>query len=489
MPPKKIIYPTFIPVEIWRESWRRCRRRELRALTRTCRLFHEICLPLLFAHVTQTYVLRDEAGWEAWSSLELLLSRRIQKIAASPKYASLVRQWDISIMPPGHVFQFSQLAPDLITDGFQLVVLSRQSLNHTVCQSLPAFTGLRTLQLMNLDFGEDISNALKALPSLQNLFCKWTAFSCYPAPLLPLRKFRLDSCEEEFPPDGAPFDIVSRNSLVRLNIGSNIFPWIFTSLSNQGPCENLSDLELDDHFLRSNLNPGLGIFFNFLASCPRLRKLSLRNSSMATVNRVELHDPFGDIFPLPSSIIPQLQSFAGYGYLAKAIIPGHPVEVVSIMGAIWRDFDEVIAILKSISRSTKPVLDLSLPWMRTNPAIISCIYTYFPKLEHLHLGLGVTSEDIVNTELLPSLPSYQCSRYCSEDEDDIEMTTLSQTSLSSLEDIHRYRVVRYFESGEPMSTTEDDAINNLRCSHSEHGPFPYAYVVRIQYDDESDRSY
>ena len=170
--------------------------------------------------------------------------------------------------------------------------------------------------------------------------------------------------------------------------------------------------------------------------------------------------------PLPNSSIPHLQSFLGHGYLAKAIIPGRPVEIVSIIGVMWTDFDEIIAIFKSIIQSTKPICDLSLPWMRTNPEIISVIYTYFPNLEHLRLGFGVTPEDIHDRR---PIPPYMCSEYSAEEIDDTEPMALSQTSLSSS------------QSTQSMITTQHNVRNGLRCDHN-HEPFPYAYVVRIQYD-------
>ncbi|KAF8802897.1 hypothetical protein BYT27DRAFT_7341144 [Phlegmacium glaucopus] len=388
---------TSVPVEIWREIWTYCQPAELKAISCTCHLFREICLPMLFANLRHTFKIEEEqwVSWELWSVMMLLCSRTIQRLAASPKHATLLRRWEVSVIAPITLAGL-RVNPGVTKDGCKLLEVSRQLYSDSVLQNLSAFTSLRTIEITFFDIGEVLLNALKGLPALENLICLWTTFSCFSiTPSLPLREFKMDSDAFDLSStDNISFDIISNSFLERLDISSDALPSIFASLSNQGPCENLSELSLDIRSVE------VSTLFKFLPFCPRLRKLSLANYYVWSRK-----DPIGDVPPLPNSVIPHLQSFSGHGRFAEAIIPGRPVEIVSIIGQKWVDFNRTIAILKSITQSTLPIYDLTLPLMQTDPKIILFIYTYLPKLRYLRLGFTSTPKDISASLTLLSQPA------------------------------------------------------------------------------------
>lgn len=370
-----------IPVEIWHQCWELTQRTELEVLSRTCHFFRDICLPLLFANLTHEFTAYNAYGlyWELSSVTMLLSSMKIKQLAASSKLSTLPRRWRIT-----DIGSFKTV-PAVFDDTYKLADIGRELYLESVSQGLSAFTGLRAIEIGGIRIGEDILNALNKLPALESLACLWTKFSCYSiTPLLQVREFTISGAEG---PTNTPFDIVSSNFLERLTLTYLVLPSFLKNFSSQGPYQYLSDLSLGGESL------DIQTLFNFLWLCPQLKCLVV--DTQLTSGSGYITDTVGsDIPSLPTSAIPRLQSFSGRGYLASAIIPGRPVEVISIKRCQWIDTQGIINILKSISQSTVPVRGLHLPSLRADPAIITFIRKHFPCLKLLRLTLDTRLQDI-----------------------------------------------------------------------------------------------
>ncbi|KAF8802899.1 hypothetical protein BYT27DRAFT_7244510 [Phlegmacium glaucopus] len=359
-----------VPVEIWHQCWELTQHADLKVLSRTCHLFRDICLPLLFTNLSHELTVQH-LRWPYWefSSVTMLrYSMNIKRIAASSKLAALPRRWQVSDMG-----SFDTDVPD---ENHKLLNISQEIYRESVSLALPAFTGLRGIEISGIGIGEDILNALNKLPALESLTCKFTKFSCYSiTPLLRVREFTLIHSGGLI---DTSLDIVSSNFLERLTLEHYYIGSILKSLYNQGPYHYISDLSLGGHY------SDIPTLFDFFQLCPQLRNLVLSYFD-TTVSM--------DLPCLHTSVIPHLQSFSGDQCLAKAIIPGHPVEIVSIQQRKSIDTQEVVMILKSISQSTLPIRSLCLSSMWTDPMIITFIREYFPYITYLRLAFITRFQD------------------------------------------------------------------------------------------------
>lgn len=155
------------------------------------------------------------------------------------------------------------------------------------------------------------------------------------------------------------------------------------------------------------VSPYTSILSSFLTSLPLLRHLKL--SDLQT-----------GVEYLPLDALPLLTSFRGSPDAAASILPGRPVQYLSLIG---EDSDVNRDNLPRMTYTTRPLRFLDLSAMSIRPMLLRNVSTYLPTIESLRLKLALrhtlhySFSGIVstNTEILllflPFLPFFSVSVY------------------------------------------------------------------------------
>ncbi|KAF5353109.1 hypothetical protein D9758_008737 [Tetrapyrgos nigripes] len=123
----------------------------------------------------------------------------------------------------------------------------------------------------------------------------------------------------------------------------------------------------------SKLSPSFsGILVSFLSSLHSLRQLKLPEHCAS--------------LDLPSSCLPSLTSFRGSPGAASCLLPGRPVQFLSLVG---QDSDVTRENLLRITQTSLPLKDLDLSGMSVRPVLISNVAAYLPDLEVLKIKLAL----------------------------------------------------------------------------------------------------
>lgn len=115
------------------------------------------------------------------------------------------------------------------------------------------------------------------------------------------------------------------------------------------------------------------ILSSFLSSLPALRHLKLS----------DLHT---GVEYLPLEALPQLTSFRGSADAAASILPGRPVQYLSLIG---EDFDVNRDNLPRMTYTTLPLRCLDLSSMSIRPMLLRNVSAYLPTLESLRIKLAL----------------------------------------------------------------------------------------------------
>jgi hypothetical protein len=118
--------------------------------------------------------------------------------------------------------------------------------------------------------------------------------------------------------------------------------------------------------------PYTGILTSFLVSLPALRHLKLADHHAGLA--------------LPADALPHLSSFRGSANAAAALLPGRPVQALSLIG---QDSDVNRENLPRITYTTVPLRYLDLSAMSVRPLLLRNISTHLSTVETLRVKLAL----------------------------------------------------------------------------------------------------
>lgn len=125
------------------------------------------------------------------------------------------------------------------------------------------------------------------------------------------------------------------------------------------------------------VQPYTGVLVAFLASHPTLRHLRLSDLHPRLHTALEA---------LPTTALPHLSSFRGSADAAAALLPGRPVQYLSLVG---QDSDVNRENLPRMTCATVPLRYLDLSAMSVRPMLLRNVSTYLPTVESLRVKLAL----------------------------------------------------------------------------------------------------
>ncbi|KAJ7247037.1 hypothetical protein C8J57DRAFT_1359885 [Mycena rebaudengoi] len=300
-----------LSTEVWEYCWAYCSNRQLQSLVLVCRLFRDICHPLLFSDLEFSAPDVESISEENWKdSDQYIVSERLRLLQiARSRHAWAVHRLDFLGCFELDLVWLYPTVPEIYslqTDYLATV--------ETLLPMLHAFQQLRQVHLCELTVDESVRTALCALPRLTDLTLDVCDITSRISPLLPLRRFALSGDVSDSAGMLSPLHIVSSKYLHTLDLQS----WEegASTLASFRPGEafrNLVDLTIavsDDI---------ASTFFVFLADCPMLERLDL----LSTPSLVHPHR-------VPAATIPLLNSFHGSLHLVMAFVCGRPVDALTV---------------------------------------------------------------------------------------------------------------------------------------------------------------
>ncbi|KAH7907324.1 hypothetical protein BJ138DRAFT_512528 [Hygrophoropsis aurantiaca] len=378
-------YP-ILPVEIWRECWRLCRRPELRALSLVCKAFTHLCQSILFGRMTlsaPSYFIDGKNVGRTIRRLEGSSSRLLSLINPSgafySNYLRSVKEWR---------FYGNDLKLDLIEYmvGEERARDVENAYHNTLgifIQTLPTYQNLHSLELWNIDIDESVRTSLACLPKLEVFDAFQCQFTARNGPLLCLRICDLRSCGLGQGPDSdpgtEPINFVAPEKLQELVIKSafgiiDLFLPAFLALQ---PFNYLTSITYDIRFPETLVN-----FYLFLERSPSLIQLE--------VNQLCAIDPEAHPQRLPPSIIPKLRVFAGPLHIARVLVPGRPVQVLCLHYLAIQSTDMGHIILgmhiHGIASINITLLTLKFSAMTCGLGLFAYIKHWFPNLRQLNMN-------------------------------------------------------------------------------------------------------
>ncbi|KIK07804.1 hypothetical protein K443DRAFT_673060 [Laccaria amethystina LaAM-08-1] len=114
------------------------------------------------------------------------------------------------------------------------------------------------------------------------------------------------------------------------------------------------------------------ILTSFLCSLPNLRHLILSDHHTA--------------LNLPSEALPYLTTFRGSPDTAASLLPGRPVQCLSLIG---HDFDVNRDNLPRMTYTSKPLKSLDLSCMSARPLLLRNVSTHLPTIKNLRVNLAL----------------------------------------------------------------------------------------------------
>jgi len=357
-------------VEIWEECCKHCDFKQLRKLSRVCRLFHKLTQKFRFSCIyfiaprPEEIKRRNVASWIRTVQRMGVQLGNFGTSDATVHLRSLVKKGEIS-------------GDDLLRAGIdglpqgEALANAAETAVSAMMETLPGYSSLTVLDLSYVNLDEHARSLLSLLPSLRSL----ELYTCriFPkGPLLHLREFIMRDCIDPSQPQQEPIELFQPKDLIALKIASqfdigNLLP----SLVTAGHLQNLTELTL-------GYSPIIvGLLSRFLQLCPSLQSLDIEAYG-------------GPVNPLPLSVIPNLRSWRGPNLLIESFVPGRPVETIRIspeyIGDHVYDLPTIKSLLHHAAQSTVPILELELPALLVPGLdVFFLVFDHFPMLKTLKM--------------------------------------------------------------------------------------------------------
>ena len=188
----------------------------------------------------------------------------------------------------------------------------------------------------------------------------------------------------------------ARNSVLELGPLLNATLRTLTNLTSlhlaiEGPFVNI----LDGCYF-----PNLSTFSSIVDLCPNWAPMSTFLQRHPTITHICMGgEAPGQTFTLPQSALPALKTFMGSRRLAPVIVPGRPVEKITLAWHAQNVELEVSCIIPSLARSSVPVRYFACATPGWSSALIRAISMFLPSLHSLKLQNISTevSNEVVST--------------------------------------------------------------------------------------------
>ncbi|KDR69330.1 hypothetical protein GALMADRAFT_256176 [Galerina marginata CBS 339.88] len=365
------------PVEVWQLCWESVpAQASLAALSQTCRLFHDICQPLIFHRVAYSLQpnLGSQEAYQAWKAKTIYFEDRVKWLAAHPRLSKFPRECSF--------YGTLMLSLTIIDSEHPTTSEVYLSILSTLKKFIPSFIGLRSVLFTHTDIDEDILGALASLPFLTKTEFYEASFTCVKiTPLLTPKDLTINYWQVQTVTPS--LEVFSNELLESLRLCSfQPGPLSFERFIKQGPSNFLTSLHVSIHVQT------LPTLFTFLEMCPRLESLTMEPP----------YDSLLSYPPLPLSALRRLQYFSGPAAAASIIIPLRPVTRVIIDDRDWNcsiKEEKVLLALSMLLKSTATIQSLYLPNLTPHPDVFHVIHKLFPALHTLVLSFKPTQADVI----------------------------------------------------------------------------------------------
>lgn len=376
-----------VSVEMWNACWINLQDEDLNrdsicALTLTCKLFYDLCQPLLFQELSARAPPAQDEDTAAFALLEE--SRRLCFLAtdSSARLRMMVKLWSFS----GRMFNYDRYLGYPETPDMGVVPSNSNEITAFFMHNLQHYPSLRTVKLDMIAVDTRILNILASLPALEVLRLDQCPYHADTVPQLRLREFStinlagipLDDTLFATPPQA----LISGATIQSLQLSNDVSVHLFLRpLFKAGVMERLTDLDIS---LYPEVQAG---FFEFLLSCPQLRSLTVYVDS-TTMTR-------GDRFP--AGTLPLLESFEGAYQIAEMFPDDLPLETLILTNyeqlAHFEESDAIaesepiFQLLQRMQRLPSTLSYLRLPLMTPNFDMLAMMASSFTQLKDLTLHL------------------------------------------------------------------------------------------------------
>ncbi|KAJ7478703.1 hypothetical protein B0H11DRAFT_2028362 [Mycena galericulata] len=373
--------PHRLPTEIWERCWSSCHNGRLRRLVLVCRLFREICQPLLFAkqifHAPDVEYITPQ-NWKHFSHHIVASTHRLQQVRGSPRVRAVRRLAFIGSFELDLSWAHPTVTHILDLNAAYLSAV------RTFTEALSQYLQLRVLYLSNLTIDTNFRQQLAALPNMVDLTLVDCDIACRVAAPLALRRLTISGAFSEDTGVAFPLSIVSQVSLQALYLqhtpdgASVLYAFVPGVLFN-----DLSDLQI------SLTEEIAARFFAFLEDCPRLEHIAILSAPMSLPQS------------LSSAAIPRLASFYGPTSLVETFVCRRPVNAIDLIypsdcEAI-NDACTITSVLYNIAQNVVPLRSMGLPPIPAGPvmlfAVLSTLSKLFPLLRELTVDFFQPGDD------------------------------------------------------------------------------------------------
>lgn len=299
-----------------------------------------------------------------------------------------VHGYDISVGGQGTWERFDPFQPPS-QQATRLVYDALVRLRATLAQSLRRFGGLKRLELYGCPIDRILLEAISLHPQIRELVLDRCWFLSPPTPLASIPSISIQNIPTKHLTHAyrliPPACITSLEVFSCGGVGSELaFEELCTRVvgSSKAKLSQLQGLSL--HFRSENSNHA-ACLRKFLAWTPVLRRLVIKGQHSREVEGT-----------LPISHIPDLQIISGSLQLLQAIVPGRPVESLSVdtgncsgrQGFVAADERELNALLQPLTLSTATITSLVLSSRSGHHLapvwqLIPCVTSLFPELRQL----------------------------------------------------------------------------------------------------------
>ncbi|KAJ6486997.1 hypothetical protein C8R45DRAFT_1214255 [Mycena sanguinolenta] len=370
-----IPYLHILATELWFACWTLCSPRQLRRLSLVCKLFRDICLPLIFQHQiieSPGERLRKDNWIERLHKLHRA-AVRLDALAGSMHVASV------------HSWKFvcgTFLLPSVTAiEHIGLVTPTYERLLNTFSTTLCLYRNLRSLRLEALVIDTPFRNALSELSRLENLGLDPCDIVGRNGFVMSLRSFTISAPTPKVHAPAVPREplwIVAPDSLhtLHLDAPSETAPLLTAFRRAQFPrlvtlsLQHLSDLDM---------------FLAFLARCPELEVLKITTVHPDVI--VSLPQ-----YTLSHVAIPALQDLTVHGEMLGFFSLNRPITMVKILNnppTRWKQSveDFTPSVLTDLLTASVPLLSLSIPETSKTPEFLASITSLFPQLKQCSIHL------------------------------------------------------------------------------------------------------
>ncbi|KAF9526396.1 hypothetical protein CPB83DRAFT_908495 [Crepidotus variabilis] len=392
-------YAEDVAPEIWQRCWIFVERDCLPALTLTCRLFNDICKPMLFEQLEFSLPRPYSRGFQYSTPKANSIEMRFENVSSNDKFNKLVR----SLTFVAHSKARSRpldTPPELSEEAMLRIALEAyETLLMTISSSISRFCLLQQVSVGPVPLGPQFMRNLRLLGHLNQVHIDSTAGVISPQGTAPLRvgEFSYEELEvyHTFNPPTImiPPLIVVTEHLQRMSLSGAQANTILTSFIRHG------SIFRKLRYLSFQVNPShISSFFDFLLICPILETLRI-------INYRELADILSTDLPAVSAAAaPRLANYLGPDSIAVALAPGRPISKTVLVNTVSHVSGLTAADIASLGCSSTPIVVLSLGLRFMNRAAFHNLSIYLPQLQKFTVHIyEVNSQGYMLEDAIPYL--------------------------------------------------------------------------------------